>query len=76
MNGGVPVHRDQFQVDDEGVTHEPTGYNFTANPERPFDGTVMPGQVGKMLPNGEYYRPDEIDDMARRLWLEHLARQW
>jgi hypothetical protein len=75
-NMGAPVDRDQFKVDDHGITHEPTGYTFTAHPERPTDGFVRPGQVGRILPNGEYYHPNEIEDMARRLWLEQLARQW
>ena len=70
------IDRDQFQVDDRGVKHEPTGYSFTPYPERPTDGVVTLGQVGKTLANGECYLRDEIEEMARQLWFQHLAKQW
>ncbi len=70
------VTRDQFEVNDEGITHEPTGYNFKPSPRSPADGTVNRGQLGNELPNGECYRPNDVEEMAKRLWLEYLARKW
>jgi hypothetical protein len=73
---GWLVTRDQFEVSDEGITHGPTGYNFKPYPRSPTDGTVNRGQLGNELPTGEYYRLDDVEDMAKRLWWEYLARIW
>jgi len=70
------VTRDQFEVNDEGITHEPTGYNFKPYPRSPTDGAVNKGQLGSKPPNGEYYRPDDVEEMAKRLWQEYLDRIW
>ena len=37
------VTREQFDIDDEGITHKPTGYNFTPYPGSPTDGVVNKG---------------------------------
>ena len=76
MEIGVGVTSDQFRVDDEGITHEPTGYSFKPHPRSPTDLTLNKGQLGNELVNGECYRPDEVEDMAKRLWWEYLARIW
>ncbi len=65
-----------FEVGDEGITHGPTGYNFKPYPRSPTDGTVNRGQLGNELPNGECYRPNDVEEMAKRMWLEYLARKW
>ncbi len=70
------VTRDQFEVTEGGVTHEPTGCSFTPCPRSPTDGTVNRGQLGSKPANGERYHPDDVEEMARRLWLEYLAKQW
>ncbi len=71
MGIGWLVTRDQFEVSDEGITHGPTGYNFKPYPRSPTNGTVNWGQLGNELPTGEYYRPDDVEEVARRLWLEY-----
>jgi hypothetical protein len=76
MEIGMGVTRDQFEVNDEGVTHQPTGYNFKPDPRSPTDGTVNRGQPGNQPVNGECYRPDEVEEMAKRLWWEYLAKIW
>lgn len=67
------VTREQFEVSDEGITHKPTGYSFTPYPGDPNSGTVNKGRLGDKLETGEDYRPQEVEEMARRLWLEHCA---
>lgn len=66
------VTREQFEIDNDGITHKPTGYSFRPYPGSPFDGTVHKGQIGNRLPSGEDYRPDEVEEMARRLWAEYV----
>ena len=62
------VRPEQFQVNDQGITHKPTGYNFTPHPGNPTSGVVNKGQLGDVLPSGEDYRPHEVEEMARQLW--------
>jgi hypothetical protein len=69
------VTREQFEISDSGIRHKPTGYSFTPYPDDPFDGTVNRGQLGNKLPNGEDYRPQEVEELARRLWAAHVARK-
>jgi hypothetical protein len=69
------VTREQFDISDEGVTHKPTGYSFTPYPGDPTSGTVNKGRLGDKLKSGEDYRPHEVEEMARRLWLEYCARK-
>jgi hypothetical protein len=73
--GGLIVTRDQFEVNEDGVTHEPTGYNFKPYPRTPTAGTVTRGQLGNQLP-GKCYHSEDVEEIAMRLWLEYLARQW
>jgi hypothetical protein len=75
MVGRSLVTRDQFEISEKGITHKPTGWNFTPYPGNPTDGTIRKGQLGNKLPAGEDYRPHEVEEMARRLWLEHLAKK-
>jgi hypothetical protein len=65
------VKIEQFEVNDTGITHKPTGYNFTPYPGNPTSGHVNKGRLGDKLPNGEDYRPDEVEEMARQLWLRY-----
>jgi hypothetical protein len=68
------VSREQFEVSDKGVKHTPTGYSFTPYPGDPTSGHVDKAMLGNKLPNGEDYRPHEVEEMARRLWLEHCKK--
>ena len=69
------VTRNQFEIGDGGIRHKPTGYSFTPYPGTPFDGTVNRGQLGNKLPSGEDYRPQEVEEMTRRLWAAHVAQR-
>jgi hypothetical protein len=66
------VLSDQFEIDDSGITHKPTGWKFTPRPGDPTDGTVIEGAAGSKLKTGEDFRSDDIREMAIRLWLKHL----
>jgi hypothetical protein len=39
------VKVEQFEVNDNGITHKPTGYNFTPYPGDPTNGTVNKGRL-------------------------------
>jgi hypothetical protein len=69
------VTREQFEISEGGIRHKPTGYSFTPYPGTPFDGTVNRGQLGNKLPSGEDFRPQEVEQMARRLWAAHVAQK-
>jgi hypothetical protein len=69
------VLREQFEITDQGITHEPTGYSFTPYPGQPFSGNLNKGQLGNVLPSGEDYRPDDVEQMARRLWAEYVQER-
>jgi hypothetical protein len=62
------VTRDQFEITDDGITHTPTGYSHKRN------GDEHMGQLGKVLPSGEHYRPDEVKELAIRLLLAHVRK--
>ncbi len=66
------VTREQFEITDQGITHVPTGYSFRRGLGDPFDGHVNKGHLGNQLPSGEEYRPDDVEEMARRLWAEYI----
>ena len=63
---------DQFEIGDNGITHKPTGWRFSAYQESPTDGTVIMGRLGEKLETGEDFRPHEVEEIARRLWAGHL----
>jgi hypothetical protein len=67
------VLAEQFEIDDNGITHKPTGYNFTPYPGDPTSGTVNKGRLGDKLETGEDFRPHEVEEMAWRLWARHCA---
>jgi hypothetical protein len=60
------VSREQFEITDDGITHTPTGYSLARS------GAESIGQLGKRLPSGEYYSPDEVKETARRILLAHI----
>ena len=69
------VLREQFEITDQGITHKPTGYSFTPYPGLPGSGNLNKGQLGNVLPSGEDYRPDDVEEMARRLWVEYVQKR-
>jgi hypothetical protein len=58
---------EQFEIDDSGITHKPTSWRFTAYQDSPTDG-----RLGDKLETGEDFRPNEVEELARRLWARHL----
>ena len=69
----TPVRRDQFKIAHKGIVHLPTGAAYTPHPGAPYVGTMNPNQLGKVLPSGEDYRPDEVKEMMEQLWAEYVA---
>jgi len=63
---------EQFEIDENGITHKPTGWKFIPYPGDPINGTVIEGAVGNRLETGEDFRSDDVREMAIRLWLKHL----
>jgi hypothetical protein len=70
------VQGEQFEIDDYGITHKPTGYNFTPYPGDPTSGTVNKGRLGDKLETGEDFRPHEVEEMAWRLWVQYCQTRW
>jgi hypothetical protein len=69
----APVRRDQFEISPKGITHLPTGAVYSPHPGAPHSGRMNPGQLGAVLPNGEDYRPHEVQAMIELLWADYVA---
>ena len=63
------ILREQFEITGDAITHTPTGYSFAP------DGTESIGELGKRLPSGEYYQPNDVREMATRLLVAHLRKK-
>jgi len=68
----TPVQRDQFKIWSKGITHKPTGATYTPHPGAPHSGIMNLNQLGTLLPNGEDYRPHEVQLMMEELWAEYV----
>jgi hypothetical protein len=68
----TPVQRDQFKISSRSITHKPTGATYTPHPGAPHSGTMNLNQLGTLLPNGEDYRPHEVQMMMEQLWVEYV----
>jgi hypothetical protein len=68
----TPVRRDQFEISPKSITHKPTGATYTPHPGAPHFGTMNLSQLGKVLPNGEDYRPHEVKAMMELLWADYV----
>jgi hypothetical protein len=68
----TPVSKDQFEINKNGITHEPTGANFTPHPGSPHSGNANWANLGNVLPNGADHRPEEVKRMMERLWAEYV----
>ena len=67
------VRRDQFNISPQGIIHKPTDAAFTPFPGDPLTGTTRLGTLGNQHPNGNGYRPDDVQRMMRELWAEYVA---
>ena len=63
----TPVQRDQFEVSPKGITHKPTGATYTPHRGAPYSGNMNLKQLGGVLPNGEDYRPHEVQMLMEQL---------
>lgn len=68
----TPVSEEQFEINKDGITHTPTGANFTPHPGSPHSGTANWANLGNVLPTGEDYRPDEVRKMMEQLWAKYV----
>ena len=64
----------EFEIENDGVTHKPTGAKFTAYPGMPLHN-VIPNRLGSVLPDGREYRESEVWEMAQKVWADQLRRR-
>lgn len=67
------VHRDQFKISSKGITHTPTGMTYTPHPGAPHYGIMNLDHLGDVIPNGEAYRPYDVQAMMELLWADYVA---
>jgi hypothetical protein len=68
----TPVRPDQFEISPNGIRHRPSGAKYTPHPGAPHFGTLSLGRLGSVLPNGEDYRPHDVQKMIELLWAEYV----
>src|SRR6478609_7216599 len=68
------VTRDQFAVNEEGITHVPTGATFIPHIGSLNSGSMYLGQLGNVLKNGEDYGLVEVQAMMQQIWLDTSQR--
>jgi hypothetical protein len=61
---------EEFDVSEKGVVHRPTEARFVCHPGKPTEGFWTDGALGR--PHGSDYDPDEVKNVMRRLWADHL----
>ena len=68
----ILVRRDQFNITPQGIVHKPTDAAFTQYAGDPYSGITRLGQLGNKHPNGNSFRPEDVQRMMRELWVEHV----
>jgi hypothetical protein len=68
----VLVRRDQFNITPQGVVHKPTDAAFTPYPDDPYSGITRLGQVRSQPPNGNGFRPEDVQRIMPHLWVEYV----
>ena len=66
------VRRDQFNITPQGIVHKPTDAAFTPYPDDPYLGITRLGQLGSQHPNGNGFRPEDVQRIMRHLWVEYV----
>jgi hypothetical protein len=69
----VSVRRDQFNITPQGIIHKPTDAAFTPYPDDPYSGITRLGQLGSKHPNGNGFRPEDVQRIMRDLWAEYVT---
>ena len=69
----ILVRRDQFNITPQGIVHKPTDAAFTPYPGDPFSGITRMGQLRSKHPNGNSFRPEDVQRMMRELWTEYVT---
>lgn len=68
----ILVRRDQFNISPQGIVHKPTDAAFTPYPGDPCSGITRMGQLGSKHPNGNSFRPEDVQRMMWDLWVEYV----
>ena len=69
----ILVRRDQFNITPEGIVHKPTDAAFTPYPGDRFSGITRLGQLGNNKPNGNSFRPEDVQRVMCELWAEYVV---
>ena len=68
----ILVRRDQFNITPRGIVHKPTDAAFTPYPGDPYSGITRLGQLACKHPNGNSFRPEDVQRMMWELWVEFV----
>ena len=68
----ILVRRDQFNITPKGIVHKPTDAAFTPYPGDPYSGISRLGQLGSKHPNGNGFRPEDVQRIMWELWTEYV----
>ena len=68
----ILVRRDQFNITPQGIVHKPTDAAFTPYPGDPYSGITRLGQLACKHPNGNSFRPEDVQRMMWELWVEFV----
>ena len=69
----ILVRRDQFNITPQGIVHKPTDAAFTPYPGDPYSGISRLGQLSNKHPNGNSFRPEDVQRMMWELWVEYVT---
>ena len=69
----ILVRRDQFNITPRGIMHKPTDASFAPYPGEAYSGITRMGQLGNRHPNGRDFKPDDVQQMMRQLWIEYVV---
>lgn len=69
----ILVRRDQFNITPQGIVHKPTEAAFTPYPGAPNSGITRLGQLGNKHPNGNSFRPEDVQRMMWELRVEYVT---
>ena len=68
----ILVRRDQFNITPQGIVHKPTDAAFTPYPDDPYSGITRLGQLGNKRPDGNGFKPEDVQRIMKDLWAEYV----